>query len=416
MNAIKKDIQYYKFCAYGFLKNLQFYDPYLILFFREAGIEYFQIGILFSIREISTNILEIPTGMLADSFGRRRAMMNAFGAYIASFLIFYFYPAFSMYAAAMVLFAVGEAFRSGTHKAMILDYLKRNDMQHLKVHYYGHTRSWSQRGSAVSALIAALLVFLSGSYRYVFLFTTIPYVVDFFLIKSYPKYLDYSGEEKPEKTGGLAERTRNAVRRTLSDLHEMITHKKLRCILMNSSIYDGVFKASKDYIQPLMKNLALSLPVFLALADQKRVALVVGILYFILYIGTSLVSQYSGSVAELFHSPRKGLNATYLSAAAILVAVGFSMGYNAFLPGVIVFTGFYILHNLRRPMTVGYVSENIKGTVMATGLSIESQLKTLIVAVIAPAFGAVADAVGLEWAFGLLAVVLILAYPRVRIR
>ncbi|MDY7028336.1 MAG: MFS transporter, partial [Spirochaetota bacterium] len=179
MDTIKKDIQYYKFCAYGFLKNLQFYDPYLILFFREAGIEYFQIGILFSIREISTNILEIPTGMLADSFGRRRAMMNAFGAYIAAFLIFYFYPAFSMYAAAMVLFAVGEAFRSGTHKAMILDYLKRNGMQHLKVHYYGHTRSWSQRGSAVSALIAALLVFLSGSYRNVFLFTTIPYVVDF---------------------------------------------------------------------------------------------------------------------------------------------------------------------------------------------------------------------------------------------
>ncbi len=416
MNTFKKDIQYYKFSAYGFLKNLQFFDPYLILFFREAGIQFFQIGILFSIREISTNILEIPTGMLADSFGRRKAMMAAFGAYIGSFLIFYFYPVFGMYAVAMVLFAVGEAFRSGTHKAMILDYLKRNSMEHLKVHYYGHTRSWSQRGSAVSALIAALLVFLSGSYRNVFLFTIIPYTFGFFLLKSYPDYLDYSSEEEPSREGGLAEQTRKSIRRTLSDLRGMITYKKLRCILMNSSIYDGVFKASKDYIQPLMKNLALSLPIFLTLTDQRRVALIVGILYFILYIGTSTVSQYSGTVAELFQSPRKGLNTTYLFSAAILVAVGISMGYNAFLPGVIVFTGFYIFHNLRRPMTVGYVSENIKGTVMATGLSIESQLKTLIVAVIAPAFGAVADAVGLEWAFGLLAVILLAAYPRVRIR
>jgi len=35
-----------------------------------------------------------------------------------------------------VLFAVGEAFRSGTHKAIILEYLKQNDMAHLKVAFW----------------------------------------------------------------------------------------------------------------------------------------------------------------------------------------------------------------------------------------------------------------------------------------
>ena len=62
----------------------------------------------------------------------------------------------------MILFAFGEAFRTGTHKALILEYLKLNDMQHLKVEYYGRTRSASQLGSALNALIAAALVFYSG--------------------------------------------------------------------------------------------------------------------------------------------------------------------------------------------------------------------------------------------------------------
>ena len=58
----------------------------------------------------------------------------------------------------MLLFANGEAFRSGTHKAMIIQYLKIKGLLKLKTEYYGHTRSWSQRGSAISSLIAGGLV------------------------------------------------------------------------------------------------------------------------------------------------------------------------------------------------------------------------------------------------------------------
>ena len=62
-----RNLQYYKFCMYGFLKNLRFFDPFLILFFINAGLSFLQIGTLYAIREISTNILEIPTGIAADS-------------------------------------------------------------------------------------------------------------------------------------------------------------------------------------------------------------------------------------------------------------------------------------------------------------------------------------------------------------
>ena len=138
----KRDLQYWKFSFYGFVKNLQFFDPFLVLFFREMGISFFQIGILYSVREIVTNITEIPTGVVADTLGRRSAMIFAFGCYIVSFALFYFFPSYVVYLGAMIAFALGESFRSGTHKAMIMEYLKQNGMTDQKVAYYGHTRSW----------------------------------------------------------------------------------------------------------------------------------------------------------------------------------------------------------------------------------------------------------------------------------
>lgn len=186
--------------------------------------------------------------------------------------------------------------------------------------------------------------------------------------------------------------------------------------MLNSSVYDGVFKTAKDYIQPIMRNLALGLPVLMALGEQKRVALMIGALYFFLYMLTAAVSQRSGKVAERFSTPEKGLNLTYLVSILVVVALGVSMLYNASLAAVVLFIGFYVLQNLRRPMTLGYVSEKIKGTVMATGLSTESQLKTLIVAVAAPIFGALVDTVGIGWAMCALAVIPLAVYPLLRVQ
>ncbi|MBW1912538.1 MAG: MFS transporter, partial [Deltaproteobacteria bacterium] len=41
-----------KFSLYGFLKNQQYYDYFLILAFRQMGLSYFMIGLLIAFREI----------------------------------------------------------------------------------------------------------------------------------------------------------------------------------------------------------------------------------------------------------------------------------------------------------------------------------------------------------------------------
>ncbi|MCK5457728.1 MAG: hypothetical protein KAI45_11425 [Melioribacteraceae bacterium] len=118
---IKKDKQYYKFCLYGFLKNLRFFEPFLILFFLSKGLSFFEIGILYAVREISINIFEIPSGIFADAFGRRKTLASSFLIYIITFIIFYIGADFSLFIIGMLMYALGDAIRTGINKAMIIE-------------------------------------------------------------------------------------------------------------------------------------------------------------------------------------------------------------------------------------------------------------------------------------------------------
>ena len=158
----------FRFSLYGFLKNQQYYDPFIILAFREKGLSFFQIGILIGFREICVNLLEIPTGVVADMYGRRLAMICSMLAYIVSFVVFGVSDIFWLLFVAMFFFAIGDAFRTGTHKAMIFEWLRHENRTREKTKVYGYTRSWSKTGSALSVVIAAALVFYTGRYSHIF--------------------------------------------------------------------------------------------------------------------------------------------------------------------------------------------------------------------------------------------------------
>ncbi|MDK1118803.1 MAG: MFS transporter [Anaerolineae bacterium] len=405
----KQDAMFPRFALYGFLKNLRFFDPFILLIFRDAGLSFLEIGLLYSIREVATNILEIPSGIFADVFGRRKSMLMAFGAYIISFLIFYSFTDFSIYALAMILYAFGEAFRSGTHKALILEYLTLNKMQHLKVDYYGRTRAFSQFGSAINALIAAALVFFSGDYRTMFLAATIPYVLDFFNLASYPRELD--GELTKLSRGMVGAQ----IRATLQDLGGMFKNWRARQAILNSSGFSGLFRATKDYLQPILESFALAMPVFLLISDKRRSALVIGSVYFVIYLFTSYASRSAGQFSQRFRSLAHAINLTFLAGTGLLLIAGLATWQNVTWLAVLSYLSFYVVHNLRRPMNVAYISDQISNRVMASGLSVESQFITLLAAIFAPILGALADRLGIGPALMILASGVLVLFLVVRV-
>ena len=406
--SFPRDLQYYKFSLYGFLKNLKFFDPFIILFFREMGLSFLEIGTLFSIREIATNVFEIPTGIIADSFGRRMSMVFSFISYIISFLMFFFFPNFIIYIFAMIIFASGEAFRTGTHKAMILEYLKINNLTKYKVDYYGHTRGWSQFGSAISSLIAAALVFYSGSYKIIFLASIVPYVADLILMLTYPKELD--GEIMKEREGGK-KKFIHQIAVTFKDFIFIFKSKYILKALLNSAFYDGTFKTVKDYLQPILKQYAIMIPIFIYMEKEKRISIVVGFVYFILFLLTSFSSRNSDRISKRMRSLPTAINVAYLVGMGLIAITGFLIHLNLYILGIIVFVVFYMLENIKRPMNLGYLSDLISSRVMASGLSGESQLKTVVVAILSPIMGFFADKIGVGGALMVIAGILLIVFP-----
>ncbi len=378
---IKRDSQFYRFAAYGFLKNLRFFDPFLILFFREMGLSFLQIGTLISVREVATNFLELPTGIIADLYGRRLSMVLSMVSYLSSFMVFYFFPSFYVYMIAMIAFAFGEAFRTGTHKAMILEYLRINEMTDMKVHYYGATRAASQLGSAINALIAAFLVFYSGSYKIVFLASVLPYAANLINLMLYPKELDgelRSGEK----------------RETIKAFLGIFRNGDALKGVLNSSLYDAFFKVVKEYLQPILKALALGLPIMVAFSAEQRTSVIVGVVYFVIYIATSYASKNAGKLSGKFGTEARALNYTYIFGAVLIIFSGIFQIFALQVLAVLIFFFLFILENFRRPINISYISDNIDHKTMASGLSVESQLKTLLMAIFAPLIGFMADKLG----------------------
>lgn len=104
LKALLKDKQYAKFSAYGFLKNLRFFEPFLVLYLLSKGLSFTEIGVLIGLRELIVMIAEIPSGLLADVLGRRRTLASSFVFYMISFVAFFVSQNFVGFLVAMLFF------------------------------------------------------------------------------------------------------------------------------------------------------------------------------------------------------------------------------------------------------------------------------------------------------------------------
>ncbi len=402
---MERNKQYYKFGLYGFFKNLRFYESFLILFFLEKGIDYLKIGLLYSIREITIAILEIPSGLIADVLGRKKTLITSFLLYILSFITFYFSQHYFLMVIAIVFFAIADALRSGVHKAMIFQYLKTRNQSHQKAEYYGHTRSWSQTGSAISALIAGGMVFYYGSYKIIFAASVIPYLFDMILIWSYPAILD--GEIKTLQTTSIMARFRLVLNGFVQSFKSLVFLRSLTSL----SLHTGYYKAVKDYIQPVIMGLALSFPILTHIKDKQKTALLIGIIYFFIYLMTAWTSRHAGRFHKLFHGYHKPLNLTILTGFAVGILSGFFFFEHWFLPSVIGFLAIMMIENLRKPIGVAYVADQSMDESMASILSVQSQAQSLFAAVVALIIGFTAQLAGPGIGITLTSLLLLLSAP-----
>ncbi len=377
-----------RFCAYGFLKNQRYFEPFFILALLEKDLTFFQIGTLFAFREMMINVAEIPSGSIADMYGRRRSMLLSFVAYIISFLLFAISDQYISFFIAMFFYAIGDAFRTGTHKAMIFSWLRLQGKEDQRLTYYGLTRSWSKIGSAVSAIISGIFVFLFKEYTSIFYFSCIPYIVSILNLASYPAELD--GETNRNLS------VKQLFLHTWNTIRSSFKSKALRHLLFESMGFEGVFNTMKDYLQPILQGMAV---VFLTKyifsenwSEAQKSVLFVVPTYTVLYIFSAIVSRNAQKIISIlgdeFTAARKCWQLFVLISLVITVA-----GIYELLSIVTVaFVLFFMLQNLWRPFLISRFDSCSKEESGATVLSIESQAKRLAPVVLAPLLG-----FGVDW-------------------
>ncbi|MCF6352060.1 MAG: MFS transporter [Cyclobacteriaceae bacterium] len=379
--------QYAKFSAYGFLKNLRFFDAFFILFLLEKNLSYTEIGILYASREIIINIFEIPSGLIADTYGRKNSLIASFFFYILSFIIFYTSSNFWMFLVAFLAYGIADAFRTGTHKGMIMDYLKLNNWQDQKINYYGHTRAWSQKGSAISSLVAGVIVFYSGSYQAIFLYSIIPYILNLALVMSYPKSINLSHNNKGEKGEKL----------NFKQFFDIIKQPNVLKIINASALHTAYLKAVKDYIQPLMVSVSLLIPLLLKVDAEKKNGLIVGVIYFFIYLGTSRVSQLASKVAA--NRKEQISYQTLVWGFVFGISCGFFFFYELWVIALFAFIGIYLVENMRKPILTAFIADNVPNEILVSVISMQSLIRTVITAILALVFGILADAYGIGVSF-----------------
>ena len=400
--AIKRDRQILKFGWYGLLKNLKFFEPYLLIFLLEDGITFTQIGVLMAIREVIIYVFEIPSGVIADQFGKKKEMLLCFTFYIISFIFFFIQGEFGLYLVAMIFFGLGDAFRTGTHKAMIMQYLEQNEWADYKSFVYGRTRSFSLIGSAVSSILSVLMVLFLPGLRWIFLLVILPYIADFILIASYPNSLDRAEGDPP---GSL--NLKNFFSATWKTLKTAFARPKLRTLLFNSSTFQGTVKSIKDYVQPLLVatlTTGIILDVFGSASTEnshlnsRAVQVVIGIFYFFMNLLNSAASRNAYRFSERF-SARAMINATFIVMAVSILLTGGAAWANASLVIMLLFILINTASNIRRPLLVGGLADIIEQNQRASVLSVESQVTSVFTALGAFLIGFSVDRIGLNWTF-----------------
>ncbi|MDO9515812.1 MAG: MFS transporter [Syntrophales bacterium] len=372
-----------RFSLYGFLKNQRYYEPFMILLFLERGFSFTQIGLLVAFREICINLFEVPSGALADTYGRRRCMMLSFTSYIISFALFGSVKIYVSFFAAMFFFAIGEAFRTGTHKAMIFTWLRLQDRLDEKTRVYGFTRSWSKLGSAFSVLVAALFVIATESYSSVFYLSIAPYVLGIINFMQYPNELE--GKIQGKIT------LRGVFDNLWSTLKMSLQIRHLRRLIVESMAFEGVFNAAKDYLQPVIKGMALALPLFIYMEDTRRNAIIVGVVYFILHLLSAWASRKSHRITQHAGGEEQGAVRIWKGALVVYLLLAVILYMKWYYLAIVGFMVLYIMQSLWRPILISRFDAYATETRGATVLSIESQAKSASTALVAPILGIAVD-------------------------
>ena len=135
--------------------------PFLTITPVDRGLSLAQVGAAFAVHGAVALLLEVPSGVLADTLGRRRVLLAGAALTAASLAVFAFADALAAFVASLAALATGRALISGALEAWYVDSLRALDPAAPLAH--GLTRGTAAEGVALAlgALAGGVIVMVS---------------------------------------------------------------------------------------------------------------------------------------------------------------------------------------------------------------------------------------------------------------
>lgn len=103
----------------------RFFVPVLALFYIASQVSIAQFSLIMSIFALATLLFEVPSGVITDLIGKKRALLISRFMYVVEIFLIAFFNGFWIFLVAKIISGIGVSLSSGTDSALMYDTLKK---------------------------------------------------------------------------------------------------------------------------------------------------------------------------------------------------------------------------------------------------------------------------------------------------
>lgn len=147
--------------AFSFSLSLSFTHGLWMIYLADKGFSLMQLGLLEAIFHSTSFLMEVPTGSVADIWGRKASRIAGRVSYALSLVFMLYGSTFLLQVLAFVLSALGYNLESGAGDALLYDSLLLDGQQDRYIKVKGNDELINQIGSILSFLVGGYLASLN---------------------------------------------------------------------------------------------------------------------------------------------------------------------------------------------------------------------------------------------------------------
>lgn len=345
-----------------------------MLYLIYKGMNLFEVGLLEGIYHLTSFLMETPTGVVADIFGRKKSRLIGLIFIILSSIFMVVSTNFWGCAFAFILTALSNNFESGAAEAMVYDSLVLMDKEKSYMKITGKLEVVFQLASVVGLVIGGVI----GTFSYARIYVV---VIGITLILICIGWFFHEPiiEKESRKQGSI----RTMLGAQYIDSYQVLKgNKKLIYIIVFGSIISTFLTLSFFYLQVAWKTsgfMEWNIGLFLAVS--------------------SVCGAFGGLIAEKVD--RRFGDVVIMKYSPYLVAVLIPSFYFVRI-SIVSFSILCILESIIFVATRDYINKLIPSKMRATIMSFDSAVFSLCMISLFPVFGFVSDHIGINQTFLLL--------------